>query len=154
MGLPRTLCEYLLIRDVLVSDLMSLVPVALESVTVTIFSGDIFILFSVVSVALELMPTLCGNTLVLISVASMAVDGVAKLAGHVLRGPRDACIVVPVAGTWPGPSPLLGHGRGEEQARCSSPKERSVQPWPKVAHGDGQAAELLPGLAPAASVAV
>lgn len=84
VGLPRTLCEDLLIRDVLVSDLMPLVPVALESVTVTIFPGDIFILFSVVSVALKLMPTLCGNTLVLIYLASMAVDGVAKLAGRVL----------------------------------------------------------------------
>lgn len=48
------------------------------------FSGDIFILFSVVSVAPEMMPTLRGNILVLISVASMAVRGVAKLARCVL----------------------------------------------------------------------
>lgn len=77
MGLLSMLCEDLFIRDVLVCDLMALVPVALELVIV--FPGDIFVLFSMVSVAPELMPTFCGNILILISMASVAVDGVAKL---------------------------------------------------------------------------
>lgn len=77
MGLPRMLCEDLLFRAVLVSNLMALVYVALDLVTV--FPGDIFVLFSTVSVAPNLMPTFCGNILVLISMASVAVDGIAKL---------------------------------------------------------------------------
>lgn len=82
MGLLSMLCEDLLLRDILIPSLMALVPVALDSVTV--FPGDIFIRFFVVSVALELMPTLCGNILVLMSMASLAVDGMAKLSRPVL----------------------------------------------------------------------
>lgn len=77
-GLLSMLCMFLLIRGVLISHLVALVPMVLG------FSGDIFILFSVVSLAPEMMPTLRGNILVLISVASMAVRGVAKLARCVL----------------------------------------------------------------------
>ena len=43
------------------------------------FSGDIFILFSVVSVAPEMVPIVCGNIPVLISMASVVV----RLAGNV-----------------------------------------------------------------------
>lgn len=82
MGLLSMLCEDLLLRDILIPSLIALVPVALDSVTV--FPGDIFIRFFVVSVALELMPTLCGNILVLMSMASLAVDGMAKLSRPVL----------------------------------------------------------------------
>lgn len=67
MGLPGTLCEDLLVRDILVFDLMALVPVALQLVTV--FPGDVFVLFSVVSVPPESMPTLCGSILVLTATA-------------------------------------------------------------------------------------
>lgn len=74
VGLPSTLCEDLLVRDVLISGLMALVPVALE--LVTRFLGDIFVLFSVVSVPPESMPTLCESILIL---AATAVGEMAKL---------------------------------------------------------------------------
>lgn len=76
-GLPSMLCEDSLIRGILLSDLVVSVPVVSESVTV--FPGDIFVLFSVASVAPELILSLCRNILLLISMASVAVDGVAKL---------------------------------------------------------------------------
>lgn len=126
MGLPNMLCEDLLMEDILVSDLMVLVPVVLGSVAV--FPRDISILFSVVSVAPELMFILCRNILVLVFTASVAVDGMARVAYHLLRGPHDSRIVVPVAGARSGPSQLLGHGWGEEQAGHGSPEESSVQP--------------------------
>lgn len=147
MGLLSMLGVLLLVRDVLISHLAALVPMALG------FSGDIFVLFSVVSVAPEMVPTVCGNIPVLISMASVAVRGVVRLAQHVLRGPRSSCMVIPVAGAGSSPSQLLGHGGGEEQAGHCGPEDRSVQPWPAEAHGDRQAAELLPGLAPTATVA-
>lgn len=77
VGLLSTLCEDLLLGDILVPDLVVLVPVVSGSLTV--FPGDIFVLFSVVSVAPELILALCGNILLCISMASVAVDGVAKL---------------------------------------------------------------------------
>ncbi|EPY89126.1 transient receptor potential cation channel subfamily M member 4 isoform 1 [Camelus ferus] len=70
MGLLNLLCELLLIRDILISHLVALVPVALDLVMV--FSGYIFILLSMVSVAPEMMSILCGNILILISMASVA----------------------------------------------------------------------------------
>lgn len=74
VGLPSALCEDLLVRDVLVSDLMALVPVALDLVTG--FPGDVFVLFSVVSVPPESMPALYGSILIL---TATAVSEVAKL---------------------------------------------------------------------------
>lgn len=51
MGLPSMVCEDLLIRDILFSGLVVLVPVVSESVTV--FPGDIFVLISMASVAVH-----------------------------------------------------------------------------------------------------
>lgn len=74
-GLLSMLGVFLLVRDVLISPLVALVPMALG------LSEDIFVLFSV---APEMMPTLCGNIPVLISMASVAVHRVVRLAQHVL----------------------------------------------------------------------
>ena len=74
MGLLSMPGVLLLVRDVIISHLAALVPMALR------FSGDIFILFSVVSVAPEMVPIVCGNIPVLISMASVVV----RLARHVL----------------------------------------------------------------------